>query len=326
MWSRLQTILSPDSSSCAGKRKHDVLEKDLERMAGELSARNASTAKAINIGKENEICKASASPDSVLDLSPAPNHGDAFVCERPDQWLNPESYKHNALLIKRPLKDPARQKELQPIIDRALASGKYGNNGGEADMIKTVMNGTRAELEGRMRATTQEFLSVLELPAHVAQLIQDDAAAIGAAVGTLCPFSPFLEVRLEIMGENVCSRWHQDKYTGRAIVSYTGGDGKGTMYTPDSNVDFWELKNCGNNECILHDKAAVHAIDVGDILFIKGTGFPTGPAGLVHKSADKCYHPDGRIVARLVLKVDVHLPERGFLDAQSRGLTQIPVF
>ena len=64
------------------------------------------------------------------------------------------------------------------------------------------------------------------------------------------------------IGDNPCSRWHVDNYVGRAIVSarqqqpyklrqshtqvsYTGGESGATMFTPDKNVDFWELKNCG---------------------------------------------------------------------------------
>ena len=38
----------------------------------------------------------------------------------------------------------------------------------------------------------------------------------------MCPFARELEFKLEVFGENSCSRWHQDKYAGRAIVSYTG--------------------------------------------------------------------------------------------------------
>ena len=45
-------------------------------------------------------------------------------------------------------------------------------------------------------------------------------------VGAMCPFARELEFKLEVFGENSCSRWHQDKYAGRAIVSYTGHVGK----------------------------------------------------------------------------------------------------
>jgi hypothetical protein len=128
---------------------------------------------------------------------------------------------------------------------------------------------------------------------------------MGAAAGLLCPASPFIEVKLEIVGENCCARWHQDTYVGRTIVSYNGI--RGTDYTPDSNVDFWELENCGKNPCIIRNEREIRSVGVGDILFIKGKAYPQGAKGLVHKSVDKQYHEDGRIKNRLVLKVDVPL-------------------
>ena len=119
----------------------------------------------------------------------------------------------------------------------------------------------------------------------------------------MCSSARKLEVKLEIFGDNLCSRWHRDRFVGRAIVSYTGSIG--TEYTRDSNVDFDELENCGNADCLIYDKKEIESIEVGDMLFIKGTEFPRGAKGLVHKSPDIVYHPDGRIVNRLVLKVDV---------------------
>ena len=122
-------------------------------------------------------------------------------------------------------------------------------------------------------------------------------------MGALCSSSPELELKLEIFGENTCARWHKDRFVGRAIVSYTGA--VGTEYSRDSNVDEWELENGGSNERIIRDVDEVECVGVGDILFIKGTQFPHGKAGLVHKSPAKVYHGDGRILNRLVLKVDV---------------------
>ena len=77
------------------------------------------------------------------------------------------------------------------------------------------------------------------------------------------------------------------------------------MYSHDENVDFSQLHDGGKNERIIRDAEAVEAVGVGDILFIKGVEFPRGPAGLVHKSPQKRYHADGRVVNRLLLKVDV---------------------
>merc|ERR1711871_1003921 len=95
--------------------------------------------------------------------------------------------------------------------------------------------------------------------------------------------------------------WHRDIYIGRTIVTYNS---HGTDYTCNENVDFWELENCGNNACIIKDLDQVRNVEIGVILFIKGKLFP-GSTGLVHKSPEKRYHKDGRVVNRLVLKVDV---------------------
>ena len=95
-----------------------------------------------------------------------------------------------------------------------------------------------------------------------------------------------------------------DKFVGRAIVSYTGTEG--TEFAGDSNVNLWELENGGSNDRIIRNVDEVESVGVGDILFIKGSEFPHGEAGLVHKSPEKRYHEDGRVVNRLLLKVDVH--------------------
>ena len=101
----------------------------------------------------------------------------------------------------------------------------------------------------------------------------------------------------------------QDHFVGRCIVSYTGQ--RGTQFTRNANVDFKELKYCGNNDCIIRDKQAIESVAVGDLLLIKGTkypgiGQPGRPAnGLVHKSPPKVYDEEGRILNRLVLKVDI---------------------
>ena len=51
------------------------------------------------------------------------------------------------------------------------------------------------------------------------------------------------------------------------------------------------------------------AVTPGDMLFMKGRRFPGAGAGaLVHKSPEKRYHPDGRVIHRLLLKIDLPAP------------------
>ena len=64
---------------------------------------------------------------------------------------------------------------------------------------------------------------------------------------------------------------------------------------------------------------------VGDILLIKGTKFPKVSNALVHKSPAKRYDGAGKILSRVVLKVDVpaikseHTADKG-ADAPARAI------
>ena len=160
------------------------------------------------------------------------------------------------------------------------------------------------EMSARLCAAIGELLDIATLPCDLSEQIRSDALSIGCTVGRMCPSARELELALEIIGENTCARWHMDKFVGRAIVSYTGA--VGTEYAHDSNVDMWELQNGGHNTRIIRDTGQIEAVGVGDILFIKGSEYPHGKAGLVHKSPEKRQHDDGSIVNRLLLKVDVH--------------------
>lgn len=88
----------------------------------------------------------------------------------------------------------------------------------------------------------------------------------------------------------------------RAIVTYNGS---GTEMLRHDNVNFLELENGGDNAHIVRNSSEVFSAGAGDILFMKGLPFPGDVNGLVHKSPDKHYHADGRIMNRLILKVDV---------------------
>eukprot|EP00966_Prymnesium_polylepis_P055611 1286105-Prymnesium_polylepis.1 len=150
------------------------------------------------------------------------------------------------------------------------------------------------------------ILAEAQFPPALSDQILNDGVSMGLTLGSIFPTAREIEIKLEIFGENTCARWHQDNFAARALVSYTGP--VGTEYTKDSNVDFWELTHCGKNSCVIRDPAEVKRVGVGDFLLIKGTQFAFvhgGASGLVHKSPEKVYHDDGRILNRLVLKLDV---------------------
>mmetsp|Transcript_87661 Transcript_87661/g.253166 ORF Transcript_87661/g.253166 Transcript_87661/m.253166 type:complete len:251 (-) Transcript_87661:281-1033(-) len=209
-------------------------------------------------------------------------------------WLQPRGLNFKGLLVPRsPIwSDP------QATIDNLVAECAFGK---EQTLQTEVVRGPRGGFQDLPRIAA-ELVGRLALPEDLARVITQDIQRIGSTLGFMCPGASTLCVKLEIMGENNCSRWHQDHYVGRAIVSYNSG---GTVYTADSNVDFWELKNCGNNDCIIRDPSKVYQVRVGDIFFIKGDMYPAGANGLVHKSPVSKYHLGGEVVNRLVLKVDL---------------------
>lgn len=221
-----------------------------------------------------------------------------FVTDSLSNWRSPEGNAHKGLLVRRTFDVP--WDGFQYEIDEACS--RFGRTLG---LTSKVANDGDEALPDRLLDSINGILATAELPKALSGQIQRDAVSIGSSVGALCPTARELELKLEIFGENVCARWHKDNFVGRAITSYTGTIG--TEYSRDSNINYWELENCGCNDKIIRDTEQIEHVGVGDILFIKGTRFPQGANGLVHRSPDKRFHEeDGRIVNRLVLKVDVH--------------------
>merc|ERR1712039_389600 len=140
------------------------------------------------------------------------------------------------------------------------------------------------------------------LPAELGKLVREDAQGLGILSYRMVPQAQEIIFKLELFGGNVCSRWHEDRYVCRSIVSYNCS---ATEYTANSNVDFHELYYCGNNDCIIRDKAEIQGASVGDLLMIKGSKFPGKARSLVHKSPAIRYHANGDVQTRLVLKVDI---------------------
>mmetsp|Transcript_37726 Transcript_37726/g.59715 ORF Transcript_37726/g.59715 Transcript_37726/m.59715 type:complete len:229 (+) Transcript_37726:56-742(+) len=221
-----------------------------------------------------------------------------FVADSLDAWTQPDSSQHNGFLLERP--ELCKQWNIQAEIDDCAPDTERFDTG-----RFEVTNGDPQDLLRSLQAAADAIVAKASLPEGISQQIQEDICAIGSIVGQVCPNEKRIQIKLETMGEGVCSRWHRDYYVGRAIVTYNS---HATQYTADSNVDFWELENCGNNKCIIRDTNEIRSIGVGDILFMKGAMFPNC-TGLVHKSPEVKYHEDGRVINRLVLKVDVPAPE-----------------
>eukprot|EP00927_Polykrikos_kofoidii_P070108 TRINITY_DN65977_c0_g1_i1.p1 TRINITY_DN65977_c0_g1~~TRINITY_DN65977_c0_g1_i1.p1 ORF type:complete len:334 (+),score=49.28 TRINITY_DN65977_c0_g1_i1:59-1060(+) len=252
---------------------------------------------------------------------PYSSDGAVMKCGCLSDWLRDECEAFQGMAV---VRRENRWDHFQSVIDQLYESGGFGLEVELSDKVpvcrgtKQVINFSR--LETQLDECTQKLLSQLILPPGVsfppklANLIRNDAVEIGAVLAKLVPDILFLIVKLELIRENSCKRWHQDSYVCRAIVTYNGAS---TEYIHDDYVDFWELENCGNNDCVVKSRTSACNAGVGNILFIKGKLFPTLPNGLVHKSPDHLYHDhnpedeDGQhdstknIVTRLVLKVDI---------------------
>jgi len=241
----------------------------------------------------------------VSDSSPI------FVADRVEDWVQEKSYSYDGLLVSR--SNPKDWSHVQSHVDSAFASGVFGPN---SSLTLASVENSRDEEDLRKRflaaaASAATKLASVGLPNDINQQIESDLCSLGPVAGLLCPNGPEVHISLNVMAADVCKRWHRDYYIGRGIVSYTGVTG--TEYTCDSNVDEWELENCGNNDCIIKDERKVKSVALGDMLFIKGQHFPRlrkGSKGLIHKSAKLKYRDDGQILNRLVLKVDVRKPKK----------------
>mmetsp|Transcript_7980 Transcript_7980/g.17308 ORF Transcript_7980/g.17308 Transcript_7980/m.17308 type:complete len:315 (+) Transcript_7980:97-1041(+) len=231
--------------------------------------------------------------------------GATLACASVKDWLQPQCEHYSGLYVPR----HRIWDDIQHHVDFLAISGTLNPEGALEEVVnlastRRAEQGLAIELSERAQRLVRQLMAS-GMPTAVLQKIKEDIEEIGPVLVRMCPNAEQLVMKLEVMGENVCRRWHQDHYVGRAIVSYNGC---GTVHTHNDNVDFWELENCGNNDHIIRDKSQVFSVDIMDILFIKGKLFPSTVKGLVHKSPEKRYHANGAIMNRLCLKVDIPAP------------------
>lgn len=231
-----------------------------------------------------------------------PHDNTVMVCSSVQDWLLDKSAEYRCLHVPRQV----TWGDVQPMVDLLASSGCLGRAQFVAEVVKlTPLGECDLQIADKFSERARRLVAKVPhsyLSRDLLQQIQHDIAEVGPVMAQMLPSAEEVLIKLEIFGEHTCSRWHQDKYTCRAIITYNG---HGTDYVQHSNVDFWELKNCGNNDCILHDKTKVFWANAGDVFFMKGVEYPGDVNGLVHKSPEKRYHVDGSIMCRLCLKLDV---------------------
>jgi hypothetical protein len=243
--------------------------------------------------------------DDGEEAHPQESVGSSFegvlFCNDIEEWSRPNCARFHGMIIPR----PQSWGWIQDHIDTLAESGAFGPELSLQEVVhlsRFRRAPQRLEAELSQKAMRLVGLAVSSgLPPEMGRQVEQDFKQIGMVMSRMAPASKMF-LKLDIMGTSTCSRWHQDQYTGRAVVSYNLC---GTDYVDHEHVDFWELKNCGNNDCVVRDSSKVLAADVGDVLFMKGTKFPTVANGLVHRSPEKLFHANGNVMNRLLLKVDL---------------------
>lgn len=234
------------------------------------------------------------------------NFASMLTCNNLDEWKSPEADIHQGLRVKRSI-EPSHW---QPVADKLYK--KYGDR--QKLLQERVVN------LGEPKALLQKLFEeaargvTCDLPSECAAIVYEDAVALASVSHDLVPDAQELSMKLELFGTNVCSRWHQDNFICRSIVSYNCD---ATEYTESSNVNFEELYHGGTNDQIIRDQSDIRSVNVGDLMMIKGIQFPGKAIGLVHKSPAVIYKErkgpkwwplnsgTGDVQARLVLKVDI---------------------
>lgn len=225
-----------------------------------------------------------------------PMQATVLVCDTLEDWLRPECGSYRALSVPR----AQAWDDMQFHIDRIAKSGAF--NGNEQSIQEDVLVSRTGHMDLAEKAQRLvDRATRAGLPVELGVVLQKDYEQIGAVMAKMVPNAQ-MKIKLDIMGESGCPRWHRDNYIARTVVSYNSC---GTEYIDHKHVDFWELENCGNNDCIIQDKSKICSANLGEFFFMKGQKFPSEANGLVHRSPEKCYHANGEIVNRLLLKVDL---------------------
>jgi hypothetical protein len=260
-------------------------------------------------------CKRERSRSTVREEKmdkPGTDFPDAVIrCDSVRDFLNPECERFKGMAVVR----SPKWDHVQHIFDQLHDYGVFGD---EENVNKIIPLVSERPASVQIDATIRYLLSPLTrlgLPADLAAQIQQDAVEMGSVLAELLPEAAKLVVRLELLRDNICARWHQDNYVARAIVSYNCS---ATQYVHDDFVDFQIFDNverereaiCQGKVRVVRDRKAICSAGVGSILLMKGKLFPSHVNGLVHKAPEKFYRKDGSIATRLLLKVDV--PEASF--------------
>jgi len=251
--------------------------------------------------KHANALRSGVQPRVAVDRGAKPQDT-VFKCDRVRDWLLEDCNNYRSMHVRRPQCLRAMQHHVD-LLDKCGALGHLGSVHEEIRVAQ--LRGSEELVAAEWSAKSRRLLGNIGgpgLPDSLSEQISRDINEVGAVMAKMFPAAEVMALTLQLLGENCCTRWHQDHYTARVIITYNG---PGTVYVHHDNVDFWELDNGGSNDHIIRDVSQVMSASVGDVLFMKGKLFPHAANGLVHKSPERRYHPEGAVMNRLCLKVDV---------------------
>lgn len=245
-----------------------------------------------------------------------------FMCSSLQEWHGPEADNYQGLRVARRI-DPL---QWQFVADQLTPTVDFRENDGLHKEYINLDTLSGQALQDKIQQAAQAVSHGHGLPPALENLVCQDAQELAVITSKLVPKAKQLILKLELFGPSACVRWHRDRYVCRSIVSYNCS---ATEYTANSNVDFYEMDNCGNNDHIIRDKCHIRSIDVGDILMIKGMYYPGKARGLVHKSPPIRYYNgqdfapleirNKNVQSRIVLKVDVQDLQGGEVENSCTG-------
>jgi|Transcript_2915 hypothetical protein len=242
---------------------------------------------------------------ACANVAPTLRKGPALLCNDVQDMLKPQGRAFRGLLVQRsqaPL-------DIQDDVDKLAESGAFGEEQSAQEEVKLPWGCSRSDAEQWITRDLAKKASRLAafavrngLPKEAGARIQNDFKEIGMVLTKLVPSARKVVLKLDIMGESVCHRWHADHYVGRAVVTYNG---RGTDFVDHGNIDMKQFESRGPSPSIIRDHSKIFTASIGDVLFMKGLLYPGAPNGLVHRSPELCWHADGKVVNRLLLKVDI---------------------
>ena len=146
------------------------------------------------------------------------------------------------------------------------------------------------------------------------EAMRSDAEALVGTLLRLCPDSLWLTLQVEIVGKNACTRWHQDQYVCRAIITYVG---PGTWLVDDESVRYDQFKATRGAPSEVSDRCIVPSFDsiirpsANTVVLMKGSVWPgirgvAGYEGLTHRAPDVPADAYGNpVLKRICLKIDL---------------------